>query len=315
MKHYSMKARQAGMTLIELTVVLLVLIGLAGLMIPYVAGFISKTHDSTGDSNLNALNGAFARYEAQYGVYPNDLQTLAIGTGAAAATYSKLMNTQAGVFTPVALNATEITSLKLAGINNVEAVNPNADTGIVSATFAIAGGSTAITAATTPVLTVAQGAEAETGTAGSAAAPYYLSIEDHLADAFGTQAKFFNATCNNYVIVGVGQESTLTQQTIADAPVHFAQNGNMGPEKKYNRFVAVFEVDKSDLTSVSVGGSAPNVSHPNGLTTGTVDCSGATNKAKFIGTAMLMGANHLFGLAHSFGHTYANIASNQPPTN
>ena len=44
MKHYKVKqyTRQAGMTLIELTVVLLVLIGLAGLLLPYVSGFMME---------------------------------------------------------------------------------------------------------------------------------------------------------------------------------------------------------------------------------------------------------------------------------
>ena len=44
MKDYKLKTikRQAGMTLIELTVVLLVLIGLAGLLIPYVGCFCAE---------------------------------------------------------------------------------------------------------------------------------------------------------------------------------------------------------------------------------------------------------------------------------
>ena len=41
MQHYKVKhiARQAGMTLIELSVVLLILVGLAGLLVPYVGSF------------------------------------------------------------------------------------------------------------------------------------------------------------------------------------------------------------------------------------------------------------------------------------
>ena len=64
MKHYKVKqyTRQAGMTLIELTVVLLVLIGLAGLLLPYVGGFMIKTHDSTGTYNSAALDNNIQRY-------------------------------------------------------------------------------------------------------------------------------------------------------------------------------------------------------------------------------------------------------------
>ena len=75
MKYYTKKARQAGMTLIELTVVLLVLIGLAGLMIPYVSGFVGKTHDSTGTNNLARLNGNFARFENEYMRQPDNLES------------------------------------------------------------------------------------------------------------------------------------------------------------------------------------------------------------------------------------------------
>jgi prepilin-type N-terminal cleavage/methylation domain-containing protein len=43
-KDYKIKTikRQAGMTLIELTVVLLILVGLAGLLVPYVGSFVQK---------------------------------------------------------------------------------------------------------------------------------------------------------------------------------------------------------------------------------------------------------------------------------
>ncbi len=44
---FKQMGREAGMTLIELTVVLLVLIGLAGLALPYISGFVGKTHNAT----------------------------------------------------------------------------------------------------------------------------------------------------------------------------------------------------------------------------------------------------------------------------
>ena len=107
------KNNQAGMTLIELTVVLLVLIGLAGLLIPYVTGFTQKTHDSTGTNNLAALNGNFARFQNEYMRDPDNLESLIqinayTGTtnpdcnGTAANTiYCKMMTTT--FWTPTAL--------------------------------------------------------------------------------------------------------------------------------------------------------------------------------------------------------------------
>ncbi len=92
MKHYKVKqyTRQAGMTLIELTVVLLILIGLAGLLIPYVGSFVQKTHDSTNSNNLAQFNNAFIRYTTENNKLPQHMDTLtndaaAAGTGACAA--------------------------------------------------------------------------------------------------------------------------------------------------------------------------------------------------------------------------------------
>lgn len=76
MKYYTKKARQAGMTLIELTVVLLVLIGLAGLLIPYVSGFVSKTHDSTGTQTVAALNNAIQRHDVEFRGQPENFESL-----------------------------------------------------------------------------------------------------------------------------------------------------------------------------------------------------------------------------------------------
>lgn len=301
MKHYKVKnmTRQAGMTLIELTVVLLVLIGLAGLLIPYVSGFVSKTHDSTGDNNLASLNNTIQRFQTQYMKFPNNMQALADVSGA---TYVNLMNTNAGVYVPttytVGTDIIPVASLTSAGIGSIEDLNQTAGTfNGTSATFTAANpaGPIALTGTNAVgMLTVGLGAETAVGT------DNYASIEEHLADAFGKLRTEFNATCNDYVILGIGQESEMTGRAIQDAPIHFAQNGNMGPDKKYNRFVAVFEVDKANGTA---GAAATNSVPP------SLDCGTSTHAAKFIGTAMVMGPPHLWGLSHSLGHTYENIAA------
>lgn len=67
--------KQVGMTLIELTVVLLILIGLAGLLIPYVGSFNEQTQDSTNSNNVTQLNNAFMRYVAEKGKLPPHVDT------------------------------------------------------------------------------------------------------------------------------------------------------------------------------------------------------------------------------------------------
>jgi type II secretory pathway pseudopilin PulG len=295
MKYYNVKARQAGMTLIELTVVLLVLIGLAGLMIPYVSGFLSKTHDSTGTNNLARLNGNFARFQNEYMRYPDNLESLVDTSGSDI--YSKLMNP--GLLGTVAVNndssvamsdarRIRVMSLNRAGIQTVLDNDASTD----NATFNSVSPTPVDLTTTTSDKNLAQvcgldnnpmmGTTCDGGTDPA-------DIANHLAKAFGGQASDYDTTCFDYIAFGVGDGTEMIGRTMNSAPVHFASNGDMGPANKYNRFIAVFKVDKDNTTA---------------------GCSTNTEPAKFIGSAMLMMQNHLWGVGHTLGHAYENIANN-----
>jgi type II secretory pathway pseudopilin PulG len=73
-------ARQAGLTLIELTIVLLILIGLSGLLLPFVQGFVDKTHDSANTDSLKEVSKQFLSYSNLYSGYPENLDSLIVGT-------------------------------------------------------------------------------------------------------------------------------------------------------------------------------------------------------------------------------------------
>jgi len=75
--------KQAGMTLIELTVVLLVLVALAGLAIPYVSGTSRKALcDATDVSMANIKRVIMEGYYLDtLGHYPQDLSVLSANTG------------------------------------------------------------------------------------------------------------------------------------------------------------------------------------------------------------------------------------------
>lgn len=294
MKHYNKMARQAGMTLIELTVVLLVLIGLAGLLIPYVSGFVSKTHDSTGTNNLAALNGNFARFENEYMRAPDNLESLVQLTGGSATAplepcvssgansiYCAMMNT---AFWEVGtLNTANVMSLNSVGLQRVldmDAESSNATFASTSGTprTLALGGLFAKVACANGVTTAACTANAN------------KEREEHLADAFGGQIADYDTTCYDYIGFGVGDGSEMIGRTMNSAPIHFAQNGDMAAANRYNRFVAVYRVDTNNAAG----------------------CSSNTEPAKFVGTAMSMAAmsGHLWGLGHSAGHAYENLANN-----
>jgi len=217
-KHYNKMARQAGMTLIELTVVLLVLVGLAGLLIPYVSGFVTKTHDSTGASNIQALNNAVQRYAVEhYDNFPDKLDSLVEGSGATAAPFTKMMSTS--FYDLLILDADKAASLTKAGINTVMEMDPST----TNATFNNTNNEIAV-ADTVRVLEI-----------NTTAIP-------NLAAVMG---KPLDTANNHYVVFGLGDDSTIAGQTVSDVPVHFAQNANMGADKRYNHFVLVFEVPKA----------------------------------------------------------------------
>ncbi len=304
MKHYNNMARQAGMTLIELTVVLLVLVGLAGLLIPYVSGFVGKTHDSTGTFNGAALDNNVQRFLTEKMRYPNRMEALINGAaGTAAATdatcttaavdtvYCKMMapaffgtttadTGTAGATTMVA------NSLAAAGITDIYYNNPDTD----NATFAsVTGGQ----------VTLNDGAAHVLATVSATPSAGITTVEQHLAEAFERPQDNFDSTCYDYVVFGIGDQSELIGTTMNTAPVHFAQQGNMGPALKYNRFVAVFQVDKTNAAVAGVAGTNKG-------------CAAGMEAAKFVGTAMAMGsmAGHLWGTSHSLAHTWENIAAN-----
>jgi len=252
-KYYTNKARQAGMTLIELTVVLLVLIGLSGLLIPYVSGFISKTHDSTGATNIAEVNGAMERYAAQYQGYPDGLDSLinATGTTAAGEVYgdSPMGSSLAGgdlLMGPRCIAAHTLTmgeamTLTMSGVDNV--VMMNSDT--ADATF----DSAELNTDGTPV-TQAIAADAIVATL-AGTMNCVSSSNDGLmfsdSNLRGILTLRPNTSAFHYVVMGVGQNTSMMGKVMMSAPVHFAQSGAMSAKNKYNRFGVVFQVPKQNI--------------------------------------------------------------------
>lgn len=278
MTHYKLSAakKQAGMTLIELTVVLMILIGLAGLLIPYVAGFVGRTHDSSGADSIQEVAKALAGYDAKYGGYPGDLDRLVLADGSATTTF--LMNNAIATATTPTTDNTQslfrggITTLRgvcdgdpvglaAGGIGTADAdadcvvFNPTFDYYDSSSDMVIAGnGNTGIGG----VAPAAPGATSALPVITPADAQTVCGITNATQDDDGDGNNDFI-----YVVLGVGPESDMTGRTIQSSPVHFAQIGAMNATNRYNRFVAIFKVD-NDL----------QVGSTNGADAATLACTG-----------------------------------------
>jgi len=228
-------ARQAGMTLIELTVVLLVLIGLAGLLMPYVGGFVEKTHDSTGASNIAAVNSAMLRYQASYQSYPDNLDSL-IDDATTTAVYTKLMGPDC--LAKQTLTAEQAMAFKMAGIDTIMQM----DSASTDATFS------ATTGVSMPMVGNADTTEVAmlTNLMGCATAAT-TTMPINSTNLKNIIVRTPNTDMFDYVVFGVGSDNSMIGKALTTAPVHFAQTGNMGPKLKYNRFAVVFEVPKSTV--------------------------------------------------------------------
>jgi type II secretory pathway pseudopilin PulG len=297
MKHYNNMTRQAGMTLIELTVVLLILIGLAGLLVPYVGSFTQTTHDSTNSNNVTQLNNAVGRYVTEKGHLPPHLDTLINSADATAAATGSCTGATAGtvycglanpaLFTPVTYTIgtddTAIESLTKSGINMAVRNNPDN----ANKTFGTSTGMIGLQPVGTPMM----GYQVNDSEIFAEVATDGTSIENHLAKALGRDPMVYNSSCYDYIAMGLGDNNELIQSTAASSPVFFPQDATMGPAERYGHFIAILQVDNNNA--------------------GT--CSGTTEKAKFLGvvanvpdteSATLVGANTL--LAQGWENRAAN---------
>ena len=282
MKNYNLKAmkNQAGMTLIELTVVLLVLIGLAGLTLPYVGGFISKTHNSTSADSGAALFNALQVYQASYQSFPQGLNILTAGTstaplGTTAAPYldntaqtatawaTTVLPTNFTAFSDVAGGIAK--SLSQAGINYVTSLpqgltvtNPDGTFkqigGIATngATFTAENPSTIIsnTSTTSFVTDTINSGLYVSGAANSSGIANALLYTTPVADSN-----------HKMIVLGIGQGNSAINKTLASVPIHFGDKASLQPANTYSRFMAAFDVDTTGVNAAKLIGivHAPDV--------------------------------------------------------
>lgn len=186
--------------------------------------------------------------------------------------YCKLMNPGVFAAETIVTYPGIPTALAAAGINNVLQL----DNQTTDATFAATDGNAPV--AVSAVTAYAVIADQDSGTSNTGA-----DVANEIEESFGIDANTVNTT-SVFVAFGIGQGSELIGRTISDAPVHFAQQGAMGPTNKYNRYVAIYEIEEPTNANTEVA-------------------------AKYVGSGMAMMSDHFFGLAHSMGHAYENIAN------
>jgi prepilin-type N-terminal cleavage/methylation domain-containing protein len=217
-------------TLVELIVVLTILVGLAGVLIPAVTDMIARTNRSTSSINISEVAGAIQRYDAQYMTYPNNLDSLmqdALTTGDDLNTLTAALGTAT---VDVALTVNTLATLSAAGITSVGLHAAD------DATFELPT-ATALTA-----LSILKGPSAATQQA--------LGLET-------------TGVAGKYILLGVGALSDMNGKTTLDAPVHFPRDALTNPETTYARFIAIIQI--TDGTDAITRAKFVGVIAPDGL--------------------------------------------------
>lgn len=201
------RGRRRGLTLIELIVVLIILVGLGGLLVPVIGNALTRTHVATCSANFAEITQTLMRLETFRGVYGDGWDSgMESGGGA--------VN---GIgYTTEALAAGEDDALAEAGITQVFDHTDTPTPGVYNVTFnpeyvgprALAVGQELIT------MTPAQAAALSLPSAGS----------------------------EKYVVLGIGPNWTGLRDVAFETPVHFGdEEGNL-PHQVYSRFQAIFQV-------------------------------------------------------------------------
>jgi prepilin-type N-terminal cleavage/methylation domain-containing protein len=224
--------RRRGLTLLELVVVMVILVALAGILVPLLPGMLGRARTAEQSTNAIELMKAWQIYRATNSEqhYPDGLDSLVDQDGAVYARLPGVSITDlftvcdfSELATAVSLNSTTVDAATLVdrvrnlGIQNVYTMNSLT----TNATFEPYG-----TGVTTP-------------TAVSVAADTKLvRLSSDVA-----VAKLNAPTDGVCVVLGVGQRSTIVGYGgIASAPIHAGDEPGTSPMERYSRYGVVFNL-------------------------------------------------------------------------
>lgn len=222
----NLKRIHRSLTLIELTIVLLVLAAVAGILVPRLTGYTGKAHGSAGAANVQEISKSIALFEANNGTMPSGWDNLINDADNTVADFL-VDGSATSPFDATALTATTAPALVEAGITTVHNLDNSADNKTFDP-YAAAGTITLTAASTDEVATLTAAAQTDLG-----------------------------LTAGTYAVFGLGARCNMINNVITDAPVHFPEGGE-NPENVYLRFVVIYEVSGEKARYVGVFALEPD---------------------------------------------------------
>jgi hypothetical protein len=238
-RNLSRRNREAGLTLIELVVVLTVLTALGGILVPVIGNMISRTHFAKCAVTIPDITRSLARSFASDLRYPDQWDSLVADDGGL---FSKLPGGDAGGDLSIAtLSAEQVGGLAALGIESVVDLDNTIDG---DATWDVA----ELGKELRPLV---EGGEVVVLLPGGASAKS-LNLKRH--DVDGT---------TQYVVFGIGNNCTAVGPTglFVESPTHFGGEDAMNPRDVYQRYAAIFSMNGAGDVNFECAASI----HPDGL--------------------------------------------------
>jgi type II secretory pathway pseudopilin PulG len=239
----------------ELLVVLVVLIALAGIVVPMLPNMLTKAHDATTVTNIAEVNKAIMSYQTLNLAYPDQFDSLTDTTGneyigaifnPAQPTYATSGGPTPSPITKDTIQKGEDASLVSGGIKNLWQLNPNP----VNMTF------DAYNDPTTGNL-VANLAPVAAGLPILIADGNYINTKLNIGlkkNADGSFARYF--------VFALGAKCALVGNTssgIFEAPLSFGEHAAEAPTNSYARMLIVFRVYNDGTRCEFIGSAHPDV--------------------------------------------------------
>jgi hypothetical protein len=201
---------------LELVVVMVILVALAGILVPMLPSMLGRAHAVNHSANVSEMNKIWGLYANINGGYPDRLDSLISGT----ALFAKLPDHMDDDLVPGELTDPQADALKAAGVRNVYLMDDATD----NATMEPYGAAPA-----TPTLI-----DEDVYAAFLNGAAARRLFGDTATTAAGDAA-------SEFVIFGVGQNCTAIGANFGmqSAPIHFDGHGH-SPIEHYARFGVVF---------------------------------------------------------------------------
>lgn len=231
-----------GFTLMELIVVLVVLIALAGILVPILPNMLTRAHSATCALSAQETAKAIQMFESLNFTHPNDWDSLVeVGTN---------LTLRPDRFTVVELDGVDPLAVRIS-----DALNSAGITRSHTMAAGIQGNGRPEGHSNEP----ANGDRINTFSpyAGDIIGSGTEDLQDLTGGGrvvtlggtalneilrFGFVPPADDPTTAAYVLFGVGQRLTAVGQTMSSAPVHFPEAGDLPPTLAYSRLAAIYRI-------------------------------------------------------------------------